>query len=98
MSLRRHPRANPICRVPMLTENNTLADGKQGIEGDKDVVFVLLVPAVHVELPDGINAQFFFLQFNFICIGSEFGCKGADVVGEGGGEEDNLDLAFRDHA
>lgn len=52
---------------------------------------MLLVLAVHVELPDVVDTQLFFLQLDLIGVGCDFCGVGADVVGKGGREEDDLE-------
>lgn len=57
---------------------------------------MFLVPAVHVELTDTVDAQFLLLELNLVGIGCEFGGERANVIWEGGGEEDDLNgLAAR---
>lgn len=83
----------------MLAENDALTDGEETVEGDEDVVFVLGVSAVHVELPDVVDCHIFLLELDLVRVGSEFGCEDADVVGESGGEEDDLGRGgFREQA
>ena len=58
-----------------LTENDALADGQKGVERHQNIVFVLLVSAVHVKLSDTFHAQLLFLQLDLVCIGREVGCE-----------------------
>jgi hypothetical protein len=51
---------------------------------------MFFVLAVHVELFDAFNGQFFFLELYFICCWREFGCKVSNVTGEGRAEQNNL--------
>lgn len=67
-----------------LTEDNTLPDRKQLVQGDENIIFVLLVSAVHIELPYSFNGELFLLQLNLIRIWSKFARKGTDVVWKGG--------------
>ena len=39
-----------------LAENNTLSNRQQLIQRDQNIVFVLLIPAIHVELLDAFKA------------------------------------------
>lgn len=45
-----------------------MADGEELVQRDKDVVFVLSIAAVHVELPDVVDAELLLLQFDLVCI------------------------------
>ena len=38
-----------------LAENNTLSNRQQLIQRDQDIIFVLLIPAIHVELLDALK-------------------------------------------
>jgi len=78
--------------MSMLTKDDTLTNSKESVERRKNLIFVFFIFTVHIELSDGINTEFFLLQLNIVCVWREFGSECADVVGECGGEEDNLDL------
>lgn len=54
---------------------------------------MLLVLAVHVKLPDAVDAELLFLELDFVGAGREFVGVGADEVGECGGEEDDLNFS-----
>jgi len=45
---------------------------------------VLLVPAVHVELPDVLDTKLLLLQLDLVGIRGEFGGEGSDDVRECG--------------
>jgi hypothetical protein len=88
-----HALSDTIGGASLLAKDDTLADGEQTVQGDENVVFVLLVAAVHVELADAFDGEFFSLEFDLVGVGGELVGKGADVIGEGGREEDGLVLA-----
>lgn len=77
-----------------LTEDDALPDRQKLVEGNKDIVFMLFIPAIHVKLLDVVDAEFFFLQLDLVGVWGEFGCKGADIIRERGGEKDNLEWLF----
>ncbi len=54
--------------VTHLAKDNALADGEELVQRDKDVVFVLSIAAVHVELPDVVDAELLLLQFDLVCV------------------------------
>lgn len=39
-----------------LAEDDALANCQELVEGNEDIIFVLLVPAVHIKLSDVVNA------------------------------------------
>ena len=51
---------------------------------------MLFVLAIHVELSYTVDAELFSLQLDLVGVWRELGCKGADMIREGGGEEDDL--------
>ena len=51
---------------------------------------MILIPTIHIELADIIDAQLFLLQLDLVGFRGNLGGVVADVVGEGGGEEDDL--------
>ena len=75
VSLRRHLLRDPIRRMSMLTKDDTLSNSKEGVERRKNLIFVFFIFTVHIELPDGINTEFFLLQFNLVCVWREFGSE-----------------------
>jgi hypothetical protein len=82
----------------LLAEDNALADGKEVIKRDEDVVFVFLALAVHVELPDRVDCQLVPFQLDLVRIRRELRGEVAYMVWEGGGEKDNLRLSVpREH-
>lgn len=81
-----------------LTKDDALSNRQELVEGNKDVIFVLFVPAVHIELSDIVNAQLLFLQFDLVGVGGKFRGERSDVVRKGGGEEDNLNALAREEA
>jgi hypothetical protein len=69
-----------------------LADGQQTVQGDQYVVFVLLVSAVHVKLPNTIDGEFLFLELDLVRAWCELVSEHSHMIGESGREEDNLDV------
>jgi hypothetical protein len=63
-----HTLRDTICGTPLLAEDDTLPDGQEVIERDKDFVFVLLALAVHVKLPDRVDRKLVPLQFDLVRI------------------------------
>ena len=59
---------------------------------------MFLVPTVHIELSDIVDAKLFLLQLDLVGIGSKFRSERSDVVWEGGGEENNLNPLARKKA
>ena len=90
VSLRRHLLRYPIRRMSVLAEDDALPNRQQSIQRNENIVFVIFILAIHVELPDRVDAEFVLLQLDFIRARCELVGELADVVGEGGGEEDNL--------
>ena len=81
-----------------LAEDDALSDGQEVVERNEDLVFVLLVLAVHVELPDVVDRELVALQLDLVRVRRKLVRKVAHVVGERRREEDNLHLVFREHA
>jgi hypothetical protein len=76
-----------------------LADGQQTVQGDQYVVFVFLISAVHVKLPNTIDREFLFLELDLVRTWCELVCEHPHMIGESGREEDNLDMVCaREHA
>jgi len=73
-----------------LTKDNTLPNRQQLIEADKDIVFVVLIPTIHVELTDVVDTQLLLLELDLVSCGCDLGGVQTDVVWEGSGEEDDL--------
>lgn len=44
-----------------LAEDDTLTDRQKRIQTDEDIVFVFLIPAVHIELPYPIDTELLLL-------------------------------------
>ena len=74
-----------------LTEDDTLPNRQKLIERNKDVIFLILILAIHVKLSNVLHAKLLLLQLDFVCTGSKFGRESSDVVWEGGGEKNDLD-------
>ena len=49
-----------------LAKDDALPDGQQAVQRDQDVVFMLLVSAVHVKLPDAIDGELLLLQLDLV--------------------------------
>jgi hypothetical protein len=82
-----------------LAEDDALPDSQERIQRHEDIVFVLFILAVHVELPDTLDAELFLLKLNLVGVWRKFRGERSDLVGERGGEEDNLDgMIARKHA
>ena len=67
-----------------LAKNDALSDRQELVERDENIIFVFLVPAVHIKLPDVVDAQLLLLQFNLVGIGGKLRGECSDVVREGG--------------
>jgi hypothetical protein len=52
---------------------------------------MLLVLAVHIELPDASNAELLLLELNLVGCRRKFRCKRTDMVGKRSREEKDLD-------
>lgn len=81
-----------------LAENNALSDCQKLVERNENIIFVFLVPAVHVKLPDVVDAQLLFLQLDLVGIWGKFRGECSDMVREGGREEDDLETFAREKA
>ena len=79
-----------------LTENDTLPNRQKLIERNEDVVFLILIPAIHVKLSNVFHAKLLLLQLDFVCTGSKFGREISDVVWECSGEKNDLDAFARE--
>jgi len=55
-----------------LAEDDTLPDGQERVQRHEDVVLVFLVPTVHVELSDTLDAKLFLLKLDLVGIWSKF--------------------------
>lgn len=71
-------------------EDDALPDGKQAVQLDQYIVFVIFVLAIHVELFDALDGQFFLPETNLVRLGCEFICEVSHVVGKRRGKEHDL--------
>lgn len=78
------------------TENNTLADGHDVVQGREGVKLGVLVGALEVELRDRVHCNVLLLEEDLVGVRGKKVGKLLDLVGEGGREENVLDLA-REH-
>lgn len=73
-----------------LTEDDALPDRQDVVQQDKDVVFLLLRLAVHVELPYRVHRKLIPLQLDLVRVWRKVVRVLADVVWERGREQDDL--------
>lgn len=74
----------------LLDEDDGRADGEDVVEFDEDSVFVFFVFAVHVQLFDAVDGEFLVLERDLVGVRGEAVGVLDYLVGEGGGEEDDL--------
>lgn len=79
-------------RAADLAEYDTLADSHDVVECRQSLELLTFTVALEVELLDGLDGDFFFLEENLVRLGSELIGKLLHVFGESRREEDVLDI------
>ena len=77
-----------------LTKYDALSNGQEVVERDQDLIFVVLVSAIHVELPDVVHRKLILLQLNLVRVRCELVGEISHIVRERGGEKQDLHRAI----
>jgi hypothetical protein len=90
VTLGRHALLDTLSALTCPNKDDRGTDGHQAVELDEDVVLGILAGAVHEHLLDAGNGKLLMLQFDLVSLGAELLRELHHLVGESGGEKEDL--------